>query len=151
MNIPWIDAVILIAALIGAHTGRKRGLGLEAWRILRRLFPAIFGLGLYTAMAAMLTKLPGFGAMASRFWGFVLIYGAVLMLIHKGRSRFRDTFINWGNKKPQSWAAVAGGIRSLTGSALVVFVLSMLPIRAVREAFMNASWFAHLMLKIMGD
>ncbi|MDA3875114.1 MAG: CvpA family protein [Kiritimatiellae bacterium] len=144
MNIPWIDAVILLAALVGAHTGRKRGLGRELWRILRRLFPAIFGLGLYTAMAAMLTKLPGVGSAASKFWGFVLIYGAVLILIHKGRSRFRDRFITWGNRKPDTWAAVAGGIRSLMGSALVVFVLSMFPVDAVREALINASWFARI-------
>lgn len=148
MKFPWIDVVILVAALIGALTGRKRGLGKELWIILRRLFPAIFGLGLYTAMAAMLTKLPGVGSVASQFWGFILVYGAVFTLMHKGRSRVKNRMIDWGKDQPKSRAAIAGSIRSLIGSSLILFVLAMLPISAVRESIQNASWYATLLHKL---
>lgn len=144
MIFPWIDLLILLAAAFAARKGRERGVGLELWRILRRLFPAIFGFGLYRAMAAMLVKLPGLGQGAARFWGFILIFAAVMMLMHKGRSRFKVSLTTWGKKRPASWGRTAGVIRSLMTSALVLTLLAMVPLDALHHAVMNASWLARL-------
>jgi uncharacterized membrane protein required for colicin V production len=148
MNIPWIDIFIGLAAAFGGYMGRKRGFGRELWRILRRLFPAIFGFGLYRAMGAMLVKLPGIGQGAARFWGFILIFSAVMILMHKGRSRVRTWLINWGQNRPDSWGMAAGVFRSLMTSALVLFLLSMIPIEPLRNAVMDSSWLAPLLQRL---
>lgn len=145
MYIPWIDILVVAAAAWGARVGRRRGLGREMWRIFRRLFPALFGFGLYRAMAAMLVKLPGLREGPARFWGFVIIFAAVMALMHKGRSRFRDGFIAWGNRRPASWGAVAGCLRSLLTSGLVVFVLSMFPLGYVRQTVESGSWLVRFL------
>lgn len=144
MTLPWIDLLIFLAAAFAARKGRERGVGLELWRIFRRLFPAIFGFGLYRAMAAMLVKLPGLGQGAARFWGFILIFGAVMMLMHKGRSRFKTSLTAWGKKRPASWGMTAGVIRSLMTSTLVLTLLTMVPLDVLHAAVMNASWMARL-------
>ena len=148
MSIPWIDLFICLAAAFGGYMGRRRGFGRELWRILRRLFPAVFGFGLYRAMAAMLVKLPGIGQGTARFWGFILIFSAVMILMHKGRSRIRTALINWGQNRPASWAVTAGVIRSLMTSALVIFLLSMAPLDPLRNAVMESSWLAPLLQRL---
>lgn len=144
MYFPWIDLLVALAAMIGAKTGRKKGFGLEAWRILRRLFPAIFGFGLYKAMAAMLVKLPGLQQGPARFWGFILIFVAVMLLMHKGRSRFKKRFTEWGNRRPKVWASYAGAVRSLMTSFLALFLLSLFPLGIVRNTVLQGSWLVHL-------
>jgi len=102
---------------LGFWRGRKRGAGLELYRLINLGIPLIAGCGLFKLVSKVLTFIPGLNPDNAGLPGFLLVIGGAFFLMRAGRKKLRATL---QDKFDDSGGSLAGGFIGLARSGILV-------------------------------
>ncbi|MDA0323499.1 MAG: hypothetical protein O2923_12410 [Verrucomicrobia bacterium] len=111
-----IDMAALAYMVVGFFRGRKRGLGVEVYRLIRMAVPVVAGCGMYGVIRKGLAAVPALQGESAGLVGFIGVTGGAFLLMMKGRGALLAYL---ERKFDQKSTALKAGLAGLLRTAIV--------------------------------
>ncbi|NQU10253.1 CvpA family protein [bacterium] len=150
MRVNPIDLLVVVYLGYGAWRGRARGLPRELPRLLSDLLVAVTGCGIFRWSERFANAISLKAGLASGLTGFIGVIIAAFLLWRLFRTRLREWVARrWPDPDLQRRAGlVAGLLRATVFSALIVVVVSYLPLGPLRVAATEGSLYGRTILRL---
>ena len=106
-----VDLVVVAGLGLGFVRGRKRGLGLELYKLVNIGIPILAGCGLYTLAGGVVSLIPGLGGEGSGLLGFLSVFAGTLFLMRIIRKKLRVYLVGRFGEASRTVAGVVGTTR----------------------------------------
>jgi hypothetical protein len=107
-----IDIVVVAGLGLGFFRGRKRGLGLELYKLVNIGIPVLAGCGLYTLAGSVVRLIPGLGGEGSGLLGFVGVFAGTFFVLRTVRKRLRVYLAEKFGEASRTAAGLVGTTRA---------------------------------------
>lgn len=142
-----LDGLVAAYVAYGAYRGRARGLGEEAYRLLRVGVALVAGCGLYEIVGDLLSRVVSLGTQFSGPVGFLGTMIGTWSVLRVAKEKM----VTWLSTRyvalAETGGAIAGGLRNLVlvSGAMITAHL------AGRSEFMADSWVGRLISVLVGN
>lgn len=139
-----VDVVTLVYVAFSAVRGKRRGLALESYGLLRWVVALATGTGLYGWISNLLQHLFALGGNASSALGFVGTVASAWALLRFVKRRMTEWVASRWAPYAAVGGAVAGGLRAFVVLVSLMGVFHLARPTADRAAAADASWMARI-------
>ena len=107
-----VDLLAAAGLGLGFFKGRKRGLGLELYKLINIGIPILMGCGLYTLAGRVIGLIPGLDTEQSGFVGFLGVFGVTLYLLRTTRKKLKSFLVGKFGETSSMLGGLAGTVRA---------------------------------------